>query len=236
MEKKSILMDKLKNNIGQIGGKGTLRRKKVIKKKNQVKKVYLEKIKKLSQLVLKTEFENTIDLDKFLNIFHTDLINKIKKDDLNKTKKKINIIREEIQGFLKKLDFNKEFFLYCDKYLREGSQNTIARYLENILEILNEKEYELYPVTEIKDIYVEDAIKFFKISSLNNITPISIRYLYKRELSEGKDKELCRKMYFRVLKIFGEKPISTGVNAPLILEHLNDIEIPSKVEEISKVK
>lgn len=220
MEKKSIVLEKLKKNFGQIGGKGTMRRKKIVKKGLNVKKVYLEKIKNFSNLILKTGIQTGLETDKFLNIFHTDLVNKIKKDDLGKTKKKLNGIREELLVFLQKLDFKDGFFQFCDKYLKEGSQNTVARYLENVLEIINEKEYEFYPKTVDKYIYVEDAIKFFKITSLNNITPISIRYLYKRELSEGRDNELARKMYFRVLGIFGDKPITTGVNTPLVLEPL----------------
>ena len=195
-------LELLKKNYIQIGGKGTIRRKK-IKKTIKPNKLYLDKIKKLGKDIndLPKDINNKQIVDDYLNIFHKNILNNIKKEDKTKIKKSINDIKNELSVYFTNINYDNTFYNLCQKNLKDGALNSIYKYLECIFEILSDNEYLNYN-NNYDDIIIDDAIYHYKLNKTDipRISPLTLRNCYKKDLTDTSDKELSKKYYFKLLK------------------------------------
>ena len=201
-------MDTIKKNISnlppvQIGGKGSIRRKRRVVKR-QSKNVFLETLKTKANFIV-TQGIPKIDenIFNYLDIFHRDLLKKFALDDRKRGKSKnINQIKKELLDIVRKNKYDKEFITYCGNYLNDGALNTINRYLDLIADVIKEKEYNAFMEFKNKTITDKDiveAFKYYNVSPESYLNASVLRMFYGEKLANGEDVKQSQEMFFTIL-------------------------------------
>lgn len=154
-------------NTLQIGGKGSIRRKRFHKKKKTLNPQHDFKLKintLISDINIKyNEVENK-NIKPYLELFLLECISEIKRIHKKTKMIKLNIIKESITMRLVKLPIDKSLWGYLDKTLHDTGKIFIIDYLEIVKKSLENGEY-----IDFKDVKTEDYLNSEMDEAFNNL-------------------------------------------------------------------
>ena len=211
----------------QIGGKGSVRRKKQIRTKKITNNKFVADIEKNTKIIQGLLGEKDLDIElfnKYSSIFKRDFVNKIKREDKRKTKNPTNLkfIKQTILKNLLDNKFDLDFVNLCKQNLIDGALNTLNRFLQQIIDILNVREYygfeEFNKKSKEKDISKDEenkdkdrdtnednqirlAFEYFDLDITQQLYPSILRRIYKDRLTNNETTSELERHYFVLLNM-----------------------------------
>ena len=189
-------LDKLKElqDTNKLGGKGSIRRKKIPNTKTkEINNEFIEKMDDLLQKITKIELSSEHEKlrNDYLSIFHKDFIRRLRKDD-RKNNKSDNIteIKSQLTDYFKNNTYDSNLSNYVSKNLNDGAINILIKLLTNVEDILFKKEYIIMDQGEMKlsDQLIVQSFKTLDIDFSEPTTAFNVRSVY-IEKSKNEEKK-----------------------------------------------
>ena len=189
--------EKLFKNKTQIGGKGSVRRKKIVKKVNADEKQQKDICANIQKLADKTL---SVDLDEknsslyngYKLTFIYDFLVRLKKDSRRSNKSNsIKLIKTNLFNYLNNNDYSEDFHRYFRTQLNLGGIKSVENLFNIFSDVLDKAEYLNFKTNELSIGDIKKALSSFGYNSSQRLPASYLRdkFIEKLQTNKSEDSE-----------------------------------------------